>query len=110
MGFTIKYGFSKTNKNLGIVTYGAGTLTLSVMFAVNFLLKNVEERLQIQSKNFTKNVSILKLKIDRVIGYHMSYVVFVRTCYAAVQQTKKSDSLHLRFGINLKIKKVAIFA
>ena len=35
---------------------------LSDMFAVNLLLKNVKERLQIQSKNFTKNVSILKLK------------------------------------------------
>ena len=77
MGFTIKYGFSKTNKNLGIVTNAAGTLTLSVMFAVNLLLTNVKERLQIQSKIFTKNVSILKLKINRVIGYHISYVVFV---------------------------------
>ena len=81
------------------------------MFGVNLLLENFKERLQIQLKNFTKNVSILKLKkINRVIGYHMSYVVFVITCYAAVQQTKKSNSLRLRFGTNLKIKKIAIFA
>ena len=55
---------TKTNKNLDIVTNAAGTLTLSVMFAVNLLLKNVNERLQIKSKNFTKNFSILKLKKD----------------------------------------------
>ena len=66
--------------------------------------------LQIQTQNYTQNVSILNLKINRVIGYHMSYVVFVIACYAAVQQTKKSTSLHLRFATNLKIKKIAIFA
>ena len=97
---------TKTNKNLGIVTNAVVTLTLSVMFAVNFLLKNVKERLQIQSKNFTMNVSILKLKINRVIGYHMSYVVFVIKCYAAVEQTKKLNSLHLCFRTNLKKKRL----
>ena len=36
----------------------------------------------------------------------MSYVVFVIACYDSVQQTKISNSLHLRFGTNLKIKKI----
>ena len=36
--------------------------------------------------------------------------VFVITCYAAVQQTKKSNSLHLRFETNLKIRNIAISA